>query len=201
MILTMSEARSLLEPLHNRILDVVEGAWAEWRAVRAFRQSQQYPPMLYDRSVANYVFDAISRLAAVFAADPTVHVVREAQTFKLFTKGMCIRFKKAGEDGLGCNIKTQAAMAFMDADGALPGLPPETPKVEIVWMPNELNDLGSIFVVARDGDTLIWKYEISRGEATAPIPLPPRQPDDPKSGSLVKAKPGSQPSAVPKKAQ
>jgi len=60
------------------------------------------------------------------------------------------------------------------------GLPPETTKVEIIWQPNDIwTQLDRVLVVARDGDELIWEYEIEpRGGAklyvvpTAPAPEP-----------------------------
>jgi hypothetical protein len=52
-------------------------------------------------------------------------------------------------------------MNFIEQDGVLPEIPPATPKVEFVWKPNDLyTDLESVMVVARDGDELLWSYEI-----------------------------------------
>ncbi|MFK4002548.1 hypothetical protein [Qipengyuania sp. NPDC077563] len=77
-------------------------------------------------------------------------------------RGIVARFKKAGDDGFGCNIPTQAAMAFMDAETPLPGFPAKTAKIELIWEPNEIwTQVERVLVVARDGDRLLWEYEVS----------------------------------------
>jgi len=193
---TKEEAEAVLTPYHGTILRIVREAWNEWREVNAFRVSAGYPPMLYHRSISNYVFDAIARRAIpAFAAEPRVNVEIEAQTFKLYLKGVIARFKKGGEDQLGCSIRTQRAMSFMDADGIFPGYPPETGKVEIIWIPNELwTQVERVLVVARDDDTLLWSYEIrNAGETAQVIPFPQQPPDGPDGGDggdLVKPKNG-----------
>ena len=150
-----------LEDFHDRIRSVVERAWAEWRAIAGFRTESGYGPLLYPRTIANIMFDAIARNAlAEFAADPSVHLVIEAQTIKLFFRGaVYARFKKGDDNKLGQNIPTQAALAFEFVDGFFPGLPAETAKVEFIWLANEINtQLEHVLVVARDGDRLLWDY-------------------------------------------
>ena len=84
----IDDVKEVLEKYHGRIRGVVERAWAEWRAMAAFRAENGFDPFLYSRTVANVVFDAIARYAvAEFASDPSVHVEIEAQTVKLFFKG------------------------------------------------------------------------------------------------------------------
>ena len=189
--MTEDEVRGVLEPYHELIRNIVDEAWDEWRLVEKFRRDQRLPPMLYKRSISNYVFDAIARRAIpAFAAQSRVSVKLEAQTFKLQFRGICARYKKGGEDGLGCNVSTQAAMAFIDADGVLPGMPPETTKVEIIWLPNEIwTQVERVLVVARDGDERLWDYEIERrGGAklfVVPTVVPPTDPD---GRDLVKPK-------------
>ncbi len=148
--------------------------------------------MLYDRTRSNDMFDAIARRAIFrLAAESGIRVEIEAQTFKFYVKAIAARFKKGGEDKLGCNIPTQAAMAFMEADGVLPGLPPETGKVEIIWLPNEIwTQIDRVLVIARDGDHLIWEYEIEAAAGAAIIPLPMATlPEPPDFDDLVKPKP------------
>lgn len=189
--MTKDEVRAVLEPHHDLIRAVIDDAWDEWRQMEACRRESRLPPMLYKRSISNYVFDAIARRAIpAFAAEAQVNVRLEAQTFKLQFRGICARFKKGGADGLGCNVPTQAAMAFMEAEGVLPGMPPETTKIEIIWQPNDIwTRVERVLVVARDGDNLIWDYEIERrGGAkifVVPTIVPPSDPD---GRDLVKPK-------------
>ena len=98
--------QSALEGFHHRIRAVVERAWAEWRAVAKFRSEEAFGPMLYPRTVANYIFDAIARHAITeFGDDPSVNIKIEPQTIKLFIKGMVLgRFKKGDENRLGQNV-------------------------------------------------------------------------------------------------
>lgn len=179
------DVQAALEDFHLRIRSVVERAWAEWRAMAAFRAENGFDPFLYSRTVANIVFDAIARNAvAEFGDDPSVHIEIEPQTIKLFFKGSVFaRFKKGDDNKLGQNIPTQAALAFEFADWVLPGLPAETAKVEFIWLANEINTrLEHVLVVARDGDRLLWDYEIEdRGAGVVipfPEPAPPTQPED-----------------------
>ncbi|MFI5014865.1 MAG: hypothetical protein ACHQAY_21220 [Hyphomicrobiales bacterium] len=183
------KVRSVLEPYHPRIRSVVERAWAEWRAVSAFRTKSKFSPLMYPRTVANYVFDAIARYAiAEFASDDRVHVRVEPQTVKFFFGGSVLgRFKKGDENKLGSNIETQAVIAFIEADGVLPGLPSETAKVEFIWLPNEIQtQIDKVLVVARDGDHLEWEYEIEPASGAEIIPLPtqPRPPTLPPDGHV-----------------
>jgi hypothetical protein len=187
--------KAILEPFHRRIRSVVERAWAEYRTVAVLRAENGIAPLLYSRTISNDVIDAIARFAiAEFAPDPSVHVEIETQTIKLIFKGaVCARFKKGDDNKLGQNIPTQAAMAFEDMDGLLPGIPPETAKVEFIWLANDINTrLEYVLVVARDGDELLWDYEIEVGESAGsgvviPFPDPPKPPQ-PAVDDLVKPK-------------
>ena len=185
-----------LEDFHHRIRSVVDRAWAEWRAIAAFRAENNYAPFLYSRTVANIMFDAIARNAiAEFAGDTSVHVEVETQTIKLFFRGTVFaRFKKGDENKLGQNIPTQAALAFEFVDGVFPGLPAETAKVEFIWLANEINTrLEHVLVVARDGDRLLWDYEIGAESAAGtgtviPFPEPPTLPAPSGDDGLVTPK-------------
>jgi hypothetical protein len=189
------DVQGILEPYHRRIRSVVERAWAEWRAVADFRSESSFSPVLYPRTVANYVFDAIARIAiAEFAGETSVHIRIEAQTVKFFFKsGVLARFKKGDDQKLGRNIQTQTVMAFTDADGCFPGMPPETAKIEVIWLPNDLHTrLENVLVVARDNDRLLWEYEIEplAEEAGMLIPFPPplTDPDGMDNEGLVNPK-------------
>ena len=191
-VFTKAEVQIALAPYHPLIRRVVDEAWAEWRQVAALRGGARLPPLLYSRTEANYVFDAIARRAIpAFAAEDRARLMIEAQTFKVLLGGVILRFKKGGNDKLGCNIPTQAALAFMEADGVLPGMPPECGKVEVIWRPNEISTaLECVLVVARDGDRLLWEYEIGSLHSTDVVPLPitSRDMSDEDVGDLVKPK-------------
>lgn len=201
---TKDKARDTFGPYHDLIWRIVHEAWAEWRTVQALRAEHGIAPPLYRRTIANDVFDAIARRAIpAFGAEPRVTVNVEAQTFKIFVGGLVARFKKGGEDKLGRNVPTQSAMAFMEADRVLPGIPPETAKVEIIWLPNDIwTQVETLLVIARDGDELIWEYEIDDPRASAeiiPMPIRPSAPPAPEAGDLVKPK--TTPNAIPNKTE
>ncbi|MDX6613847.1 MAG: hypothetical protein QOD75_3033 [Blastocatellia bacterium] len=182
------EVRAILGEYHSSIRRVVELAWAEWRTVAALRVEHDLAPLMYPRTITNDVFDAIARFGiAEFNGKPSVNVKVEAQTFKLFFKGrVCARFKRGDDDKLGQNVATQASLAFEDADGELPGFPPTTVKVDFIWLANDLNTrLAHVLVVARDGDRLLWEYEIEEEPASGagtvipfPDPIKPSGDDD-----------------------
>lgn len=191
-VLTKAEVQDSLSPYHLLIREVVDEAWAEWRQLVALRRQAGMDPLLYSRTDSNYVFDAIARRAIpAFAAQDGARLMIEAQTFKILIGGVILRFKKGGDDKLGCNIPTQAALAFMEADGVLPGMPAECGKVEVIWRPNEINTaLECVLVVARDGDRLLWEYEIEQEHSTTVVPLhiTARDPGEDDAGDLVKLK-------------
>ena len=147
-----SDVQDALSPYHRRIRSVVERAWAEWRAVASFRARQKFGPLMYSRTVANYVFDAIARIAIIeFASDASVHLEIEAQTIKFFFKGSVFaRFKKGNDSKLGQNNPTQTSLAFIAANGIFPGLPAETAKVEFIWLANDIHTRLEHVGVARD---------------------------------------------------
>jgi hypothetical protein len=190
-----NDIRDVLKPYHRRIRSIVDRAWAEWRAVAAFRAEQRFGPLMYSRTIANYMFDAIARIAMFeFADDVSVHLEIEAQTIKFFFKGAVFaRFKKGDDSKLGQNIPTQAALAFATANGIFPGLPPETAKVEFIWLANDIyTRLEHVLVVARDGDRLLWDYEIEPAKEGAgtviPFPQPSGPPPPAGNEELVKPK-------------
>jgi len=192
---TRTEAQAILEPYHETIRQIVIDGWTEWRTTHRLRAENGMSPYMYRRTTVNIIFDAIARRAlTIFGNHPRVSVKDEAQTIKLFFQSkILLRIKKAGDDRLGRNIPTQAALAFADGDAELPGFPPETARVEVVWEANELwTHVDRVLVVARDGDRLIWEYEIDKSEKGGTVlPLLPRG-DDPSGApdeGMVKAKP------------
>jgi hypothetical protein len=198
MALTQAEVSAVLAPYHSLIREVVDEAWAEWASIQSFRSDSRLPPVLYTRTICNLVFDGIARRGILrFGALDSVRVEIEPQTFKLHFRGVTARFKKGGDDKLGRNVTTQAVLAFIEADGILPGLPPETAKVEFVWLPNEIwTAVDRVLVVARDGDRLIWEYDIERGGPKAQVvelPLKPLASGSPAAPPLIAPKPIAKP--------
>lgn len=162
--MSMEDVKSALSPYHDSIKQVISSGYDEWQRVSAFRAMSGYSPVLYPRTMANYVFDAIARNAqATFGRDKTVRIRQEAQTIKfIFAGKVVVRFKKGDDDQLGKNILTQAVLDYLDPQQTLPGFPPEAAKVEIVWSANDIGtEVEEIAVVARDGNTLKWSYRIN----------------------------------------
>ena len=187
----MADIKVALTRHHPLLRSVVDDAWAEWLAVKKFREEKGFGPMLYTRSISNYMFDAIARRAVPrLGKEASVMVVTDAQTFKAHINGVLLRMKKGGEDNLGCNHPTQTALAFEEADQRFPGFPPQTPKVELIWVPNDIwTKIEQVLIVARDGEKLMWQYEIPAADAAAVEPLPTKAPDQDGAGSdLIKPK-------------
>ncbi|MBA2589540.1 MAG: hypothetical protein H0U98_13070 [Alphaproteobacteria bacterium] len=187
----MSDIKAALTSYHPMFRSIVDDAWAEWCAVKKFREEKGFGPVLYTRTISNYMFDAIARRAVPrLGAEASIMVVADAQTFKAHINGVLVRMKKGGDDNLGCNHPTQAALAFEEGDLKFPGFPPQTPKVELIWVPNDIwTQIGQLLVVARDGDKLVWQYEIPAADGAVVAPLPTKAPDPEGTGSdLVKPK-------------
>jgi hypothetical protein len=183
-IFEQDEVRSVLEPIHDLIAKVVELAHREHLAAKRLLTNHGFPSHLYSRTSSNELFDAVARHAiTILGADARVLVHAEAQTVKFSVGGKAVfKFKKGDEDKLTCNHPTQAVRDFHDPDAPVGmGLPPETAKIEIVWLPNAAKTgYLAIFAVARDQDDVLWDYEIPRwaGEQNDGIFQFPRSPKD-----------------------
>jgi hypothetical protein len=197
------EVRAALTPYHAMLGKIIRDAWAEWRTLQAFRVEKGMAPVLYPRTISNYVFDAIARRAIpLLGAEERINLDLDSQTFRFHLRGVAARIKKGGDDKLGCSIPTQAALAFEEADGVIAGLPPETAKIEIIWLPNELwTQVDRILVIARDGDALLWEYDLDESAPAAGVvivvpssdgPEPPTGDDLIKPKARPDAKPGKQ---------
>jgi hypothetical protein len=161
--MTKEEVESALRPYHDRIKHVVQEAYDEWRAVNDFRLKGGYGTIMYSRTVANFVFDAIARsAAATFNGDKSVRIHHETQTVKfIFENKVIARFKKGDDDHPGQNIPTQAILDYLDPQQTLPGLPPEAAKVEIMWKANDIGtEIDEVTVASRDGKHITWSYKI-----------------------------------------
>ena len=180
-----ADVKLALDPFHYRILGVIKRGYAEWLEIKQFMAENGHGPVLYPRTVANFVFDAVVRHALhEFSDDSEVRIIADSQTVKFcFGEMVLARFKKGDEDNLGRNQPTQAVLDFVRAQNALPGLPPEAAKVEILYSSTEIEDgIDRVVVVARDGDDLLWHYELDDGGALGeiipfPEPLPPSDDD------------------------
>lgn len=186
---TETSVRERLEPFHSRICGVISRGYAEWLAMKRFMAESGFGAVLYPRTIANFVFDGVVRQALrEFGEDKDVRIVLEPQTVKfVFGETVLARFKKGDEDNLGQNHPTQAVFDFVVAQATLPGLPSSAVKVEILYSASDLDDeINSIIVAARDGDSLLWHYPIL-GEADGfdAIPLPVRSGGDEDDGPLV----------------
>jgi hypothetical protein len=93
------------------------------------------------------------------------------------------RIKKANESGLGSNVPTQSVMEFVIQESLFAGILPDLVKVEICYFEDQVGaEIASVAVTARDGDSLLWSYEIDRHEPGAVgaeiIDFPPLSGDD-----------------------
>lgn len=166
-----AEVQELLKNLEGQILNIVHGAWDDWRATGL--------NVLFPRSRAVLVHDfMIRRATKSWSSVGDIHFVERDETVKfLIAQRLLLRFKKANGNGLGSNISTQATLAFTDPQMSLPGIP-DVQKVEVLY---ELNDLQTkierVVVAARNGDRKLWDYEIEdhRGMAEV-VPLPMKAP-------------------------
>ncbi|HSF96388.1 MAG TPA: hypothetical protein VLA52_15285 [Thermohalobaculum sp.] len=186
------DVRRQMTPYHGRIVDVVRRGHGEWVAVKKFMAKSGFGSVLYPRTVANHVFDAVVRSAlAEFADDPDIRIIDETQTIKFcFGNVVLARFKKGDEDNLGRNQPTQAVLDFVSAQGNLPGFAPSAAKVEILYSVDTIEDgIERIVIAARDGANLLWHYELDDDtEANAVIPFPepaPLQSDDADDEQIV----------------
>lgn len=184
------EIRAILKPYHSQIWGAVNEGFAEWMTVSECRIASGFGPVLYPRTSANYVFDAVVRNArASFSTAPGVKVFDQVQTVKFcFEKQVIGRFKKGDDGNLGQNIKTQAVLDFLDPQATLPGLPPAAAKVEFTWGLDELQTgIDYVMVVARNGSRLLWSYEIDPplAEGRLPVDFPTAPPDQGEFGLVI----------------
>lgn len=170
-----AEAESTLTPFHGRIRGAIDRAFKELLELRSCMSAKGIGPFVYDRTTANVLFDFVVQHAhAEFDADPEIRVIDETQTVKFcFGERVLLRFKKGDKDHLGRNLLTQAVIDFVNVESSLPGMPQAAAKVEILYSMNDLEtEIESVIVAARDGDQMLWHYEIESSEAGNVIGLP-----------------------------
>lgn len=176
--------QATLNEFEGTILDVVHGAW------RDFRQLQQAlpAPLLYARTRACFVQDLmVQRAQAAFCEDPRVRIIEKDETAKfVFDGSVVVRFKKADESGLGSNIPTQAVMQFVEQQQELPGFP-NMHKVEVLYHLNKLQtQVDHVMVVARDGGRLLWEYAMTAAEEAGQVVMFPAAQEEPQRGAKIK---------------
>jgi hypothetical protein len=184
MVLADEQAvRAVLGKYEGAIYEAVQAGWDEWRTL-SLAGKLLFPA----RSRACLVYDFIvQRAIAAFAEDQKVRVLRGDETAKfLFADAVALRFKKANDNGLGSNIRTQATLGFVHQQQELPGLP-NVHKVEVVYVLNSLQtQVDEVVVTARDGDVKIWNYSIAPDSTAAIIPMSPPVVPDSGHGARIK---------------
>lgn len=166
------EVEAALSGFSTRLRAVLDAAMMDWESL------PMKDKFIYPRVRANIIFSFIADQAVKeFSGDPDVRVLPEAQTVKfLFCDSVLVRFKKGNARGVGANIETQAVLEFIDPQFSFGGLP-DVHRVEIVY---QLNVLGTgyaeVAVVARDRQTRIWAYPLTKKPLAEVVPLPPRAP-------------------------
>lgn len=190
---TRAEAEAALTPFHERIRDIIDSAFRDLQELRQCMSAKGITPFIYERTTANVLFDFVIRHAhAEFGADENVVVIDQAQTVKFcFGDKVLLRFKKGDKDHLGRNLPTQAVLDFVNVETFLPGMPPSAAKVEILYSMDDLQtELESVIVAARDGDHLLWHYEIDRPASDnvvgLPVTTPPNDDGDDEDENLVR---------------
>ena len=161
--------RGILRSYEDAIFKAVHGAWSDWRELLLGGRL-----MFPARTRACLVHDfMVQRAISTWTGDSAVRVIRRDETAKFVVAAqVLLRFKKADDRGLGSNIPTQAALDFAEQQHDLPGIP-NVHKVEVVYALNRLQtQIDRVAVVARDGDALLWDYEIAPATTAEVISLP-----------------------------
>jgi hypothetical protein len=176
------EVRSILSGFEPALLEIVRGAWDDWM------KSPHKAQLRYSRTRANLVHEfMVQRAIQAFDGDSDVHIIQQDETAKfLFQRQLLVRLKKGDANCLGCNIETQAVLAFTDPQLTIPGLP-DVQKVEIVYVLNSIEtEVDRVAVTARDNETRLWTYDIEDRHTAPVLPLP--QPQEPPSqgGAVVR---------------
>jgi hypothetical protein len=175
--------RDTLGPYEGTLVRALHAAWDDWRALQLGGRL-----LFTARSRACLVYDFIvQRLIAGLEEDKNVRTVRRDETVKfVIGERVVLRVKKANEQGLGSNIRTQATMDFVEQQQKIPGLP-RLQKVEVVYVLNDLQTkIEQVLVVARNQDVRLWYYEIGPDRGAAVLSIPSMAPDD--GGQRVRVK-------------
>ena len=177
--------RAVLAKYESVLFAATHGGWDDWRALglggRLIFQARSRACVVYDFIV--------QRAMAALAEDPAVRVLRRDETVKfVFHDTVALRFKKANENGLGSNIRTQATLGFVKQQQELPDFP-NVHKVEVVYVLNDLQTrITQVLVAARDGDVCLWHYDLApeSGARVIPMPVPMPNPRSDGHGARIK---------------
>ncbi len=138
---------------------------------------------VYKRTDSADIFDSVIQAAmAEFTGKLGIEVFPNGSTARfLFGGKVLARFKKASRKGRGQNIKTGANDKLLKASLPFPDAP-QAMKVEICWKVNELGTgYTDVKVTARDGNRVLWTYEMPGGAQeiiefpTKPAVIPPKR--------------------------
>ncbi len=159
-----------LSPYNARIRRAID------RGFQGFVRKLGGKANLLKRTDAVDVFDSVAReLIAEFKNESSVEVFEGSGTVRLLFGGRVLaRFKKAGRNGRGMNLRTRANDRFLD-----PRLPfadaPDAAKVEICWTVNATGtSYETLHVTARNGEGALWSYAM-HGGAQQVLPFPKRE--------------------------
>jgi hypothetical protein len=174
--------REVVEPALKRlepaIVDIYRGSWEDWKA------DPRCGVYLYKRTRADLMHEhAVRRALAAFTGVRGVRPLPGQETCHFICDDRVLfRFKKGDDDGRTSNIQTELALAYHDPQATLFDLP-DVHRVDVAYVLSPLQtDLAKIFVVGRDQDRILWRYDVlgragEFGDIT-PLPtrpLPPRQ--------------------------
>lgn len=182
------QVQSLLRPREQVITEVVLTAWDRW-----WNNPERIE--LNKRSRATLIHNYMMiRATPAFSDDPRIHpIAGQETTYFVVDQQLVFRLKKGDGKGLSRNVETQTALAFVDPQGTLPGLP-DVGRVDIAYVLNPFETLVErILVVARDGDTIPWFYPIYPKAAALATPILAIQPPPPKPADNVVRLPAADP--------
>jgi hypothetical protein len=158
------EVEAVISKYARRIRRAVDAGF------RAYVRRIGGAPNRFARTDSADTFDCVAQAIAREFSDGVGGKILDGRgTLKLLLDGrVLVRFKKAGRNGVGSNLRTRANDRFLD-----PSLPyedaPRAAKVEICWT---VNDTGTSFdslrVIARDGAAGLWSFDLP---GAAPLPL------------------------------
>lgn len=175
--------RAALADYEGVFFRAFQDAWEDWRSL-SLGGRLVFP----SRTRACIVYDfAVQRVMAAVDGDANIYVIRRNETIKfVFGNTVALRLKKANEQGLGSNIETQATLDFVWQQEDLPGIP-NVHKVEVVYTLNTLQTrIEQVSVVARDGQALLWSYDINPEQSANVVMLPTSPPPQDQRRAQVK---------------
>jgi len=116
---------------------------------------------------------AVENLIDLTQDDPDLSIVEHNDTISfIFEKDVLVRLKKADYSLHSSNYPTPTAELFHEHDADLFGFS-GLQRVEAVYVPNRFDtDVLWTGIVARDGKTELWHFELAEPVAVSPVMLP-----------------------------